>query len=177
MPPPAPGGYAQAAQPTARVYAGFWQRVGAAILDGLILGVPALIAFIALVLTLPREDRQLCTDFDGNLATCEPLTDASVAILLLAGLGFVAFVVFYWFGSLVGKTGLTPGRRALGIKVVDMATLQPIGFGRGVGRYLMTAVFGIVPFLPLLDVLWVAWDDDKQSLHDKVVRSVVIEQR
>ncbi len=42
------------------------------------------------------------------------------------------------------------------------------------GRYAISIVFGIFVIPALLDYLWPLWDEKKQSLHDKVVGSVVV---
>jgi uncharacterized RDD family membrane protein YckC len=41
------------------------------------------------------------------------------------------------------------------------------------GRWLVYLGIGVVGF-GWLDVLWVIWDDRKQSLHDKAVATVVV---
>ena len=123
-------------QPTSyeRPAANFGQRLGAALLDGLIVGVPITILFFVLGATLPRGEPEFCTDLDGNPAICEPLTGASVAILILFGLLSVAFGLWY-FAIRVGQTGKTIGRGVVGIEVVDDQSGEYIGAGRGVGRY------------------------------------------
>jgi uncharacterized RDD family membrane protein YckC len=53
-------------------------------------------------------------------------------------------------------------------------TGNPIGYGSAAGRYLITVAFGIFYLPLLLDYLWPLWDDRNQTLHDKVVSSVVV---
>jgi uncharacterized RDD family membrane protein YckC len=65
----------------------------------------------------------------------------------------------------------TLGKRALGIRVIDFQTGGPIGFGRGVVRYIGKFVSGI----PLaLGFLWMLWDREKQTWHDKIATTVVV---
>lgn len=70
-----------------------------------------------------------------------------------------------------GPTGQTVGKRALGIRVIDLARGGPIGYGRGfiryIGRYASTIVF-------LLGYFWMLWDKEKQTWHDKLAGSVVV---
>ncbi len=169
--PPSADGWAQPAAGVGPRHANFGQRLGALLLDGLILGVPIAILFVALVASLPRGEPELCTDFDGDLAVCEPLTGGSVAILALLGLAAIVFVVWFWWGKLVGEKGQTPGRKAVNIRVVGISTGQPVGMGRGIGRGFMGYVSG---FLCYLGYLWMLWDDNNQTWHDKVVDSIVI---
>lgn len=67
--------------------------------------------------------------------------------------------------------GATPGKLAVGVKIVDARTGQPVATGRLVLRlvcYLVSAV-------PLyLGFLWIAFDRRKQGWHDKIAGTVVI---
>ncbi len=120
---------------------------------------------------LPRGDFEACT-VGGQTGICEPLTGASIGILVLFGVAYAGFVIFYWLGKLTGETGVTPGRKALNIKVVDKETGQPIGMGRGIGRGLFAST--ISRWICYIGYLWMLWDADGQTLHDKVTNAVVI---
>lgn len=158
----------------ARAHANFGQRLGAVLLDGLILGLPSAVAFFALVAALPRGEPRLCNDLEGDLAICEPLTGGSIAVLLLLGIAWFVFIVFYWWGKLAGERGQTPGKKALNIKIVGRATGQPVGMGKGIGRGFMGYVSAAVCYLGFL---WMLWDNNSQTWHDKVVDSVVLVDR
>lgn len=107
---------------------------------------------------------------------CDVATDASVGrLFLMLALGFLfllAVSLFYW-GKLEGERGQTPGKKALGIRVLRQETGQPIGFGRAIGRmfarYLSSQVL-------CLGYLWMLWDDNKQTWHDKIVSSIVVKE-
>jgi uncharacterized RDD family membrane protein YckC len=126
--------------------AGFWIRFGALLLDGLIIGIPFAIVF-------------------------------AIAVNISSGLGvlvyllwFIAYIVYpvYFEG---GPTGATPGKKMCGIKVIDFNAGGSIGYGRAFVRFLMKIVSGI-PFY--LGYLWMLWDKEKQTWHDKVSTSVVV---
>ena len=85
-------------------------------------------------------------------------------VALLFGLAYFTF-----FEG--GASGQTLGKRALGIRVVDFSTGGPIGYGRGAVRYLGRIVSGIVC---LLGYLWMLWDKEKQTWHDKIATTVVV---
>ncbi len=90
------------------------------------------------------------------------------AILMLAA---VLFAIYYYI-FLLGRTGQTFGCRAVGIKVVDKFTGQPIGPGRAFIRYLVASVAsGSICFL---GYFWMLWDEEKQTWQDKVANSYVI---
>ena len=80
-----------------------------------------------------------------------------------------AIAYFTYFEG--GPTGQTIGKKALGIRVIDLATGGPIGnsraFIRYIGRFVSTIVF-------LLGYLWMLWDPEKQTWHDKFAGSVVV---
>ena len=75
-------------------------------------------------------------------------------------------------GYLEGSpSGQTIGKKVMGIRVVDFNSGGPIGFGRGVVRYLGK----IVSSIPCgLGYLWMLWDKEKQCWHDKIATTVVV---
>jgi uncharacterized RDD family membrane protein YckC len=169
--------------PPARVFrmAGFWHRFAALLIDlSLDLAVVGLFMVPALltVRLLPREMRPCTVGEQGDIgfggrpnATCRVASDWSpvlVATFLVVAL--VAIVIYY--GTLEGgPSGQTVGKRVLGIRVVDKVGGGPIGTSRGVGRWfarlLSTFSFG-------LGYLWMLWDPQMQTWHDKVVDSYVV---
>ncbi len=85
-------------------------------------------------------------------------------------LGLVYFVL------LEGREkGQTIGKRVLGIQLRNATDGGRVGYGKALGRRLISSVYAysIVGLVP--DLLWPLWDDRKQTLHDKVVHSVVVE--
>ena len=122
--------------------AGFWQRFGAALLDGLILSVPQWI----LIAIAP---------------------DAAAVIYIL----FLIIGIAYYVYLEGGATGQTIGKRAAGIRVYDLREGGPIGYGRAFIRYIGRYVSAIVV---LLGYLWMLWDGEKQTWHDKFAGSVVV---
>ena len=168
-PPPPPGGFgapppgyvvygAHTGPPGSLALAGFWSRVGAALIDGLLLGIPFAI-LAAMVVDSP--DLNVTVSYGYR-------SDAPAWLNLLSTL--VGVTYYAWFEG--GPTGQTIGKRALGIRVVDAATGQPpIGYGRGIGRYFAR----IISAIPCgLGYLWMLWDGRKQTWHDKIVGTLVV---
>ena len=90
-----------------------------------------------------------------------------ILLLVVAAVAYVVFLVLR-----LGRTGQTPGRRMMGIKVVDKTTGQPIGGGRAFGRYLFAGfISGQICYL---GYLWMLWDAQKRTWHDMVVSSIVV---
>jgi uncharacterized RDD family membrane protein YckC len=100
----------------------------------------------------------------------------SVVIDLIVGqaaggaVGLLVGIAYY--GYLEGSnSGQTIGKRVVGIRVIDFNTGGPIGFGRAVIRYFGRIVSIIACFL---GYLWMLWDKEKQTWHDKFASDVVV---
>jgi uncharacterized RDD family membrane protein YckC len=97
---------------------------------------------------------------------------ALAALSPAAAQGVNLLIGLAYFGYFEGSgSGQTVGKRALGIRVIDFNTGGPIGFGRGLLRYLGKLVSG---FVLLLGYLWMLWDKEKQTWHDKIATTVVV---
>jgi uncharacterized RDD family membrane protein YckC len=139
-------------------YASWGSRVGAYLLDVLVIAVP-LIGIVVVALAAGNPD-------DEN--------DSSWAVVGIAYLGTIV-VPFVYFTLMHGReSGQTLGKKWVGIRVVDGSSGTSIGYGRAFGRYAITFVFSIFIIPLLLDYLWPLWDQKNQALHDKVVGSVVV---
>ena len=86
------------------------------------------------------------------------------AINLVAGLAYYTYLE----GS---PSGQTVGKRAMNIRVIDFRTGGPIGSSRALIRYLGRIVSS---FVCLLGYLWMLWDNERQTWHDKIAESVVV---
>jgi uncharacterized RDD family membrane protein YckC len=86
-------------------------------------------------------------------------------------LSLLAFAFGIYNAWLNGSTGQSVGKKIMGTKVVGEATGQPIGGGLGIVRYLAHIVDAIICFIGFLFPLW---DAKKQTLADKIMKTVVI---
>jgi uncharacterized RDD family membrane protein YckC len=97
-----------------------------------------------------------------------------VFISLLKGggyaVGFLVAISYYTYFE-GGPRGQTPGKRLLGIRVIDFGTGGPIGYGRAAIRYVTSIVSAIVIYI---GYLWMLWDREKQCWHDKTAKSIVV---
>jgi len=80
----------------------------------------------------------------------------------LAAIAAVIYVM--WWG--LGETGQTPGKRVMGVAVLDSTTGQVIGGGRGVGRELLK---GIINSFCWIGSLWMLFDSKNEALYDKPI--------
>jgi uncharacterized RDD family membrane protein YckC len=88
--------------------------------------------------------------------------------------GLIWLAVAIYFVYLIGSVGQTPGKKIMGVKIVDANTGQTIGFWRALGRLIVQGLCNILCFAGL----WSAWLDSGsgryQGWHDKALTTQVI---
>jgi uncharacterized RDD family membrane protein YckC len=169
-PPGAFGGTAAAAPAPAPVtgryaLAGWWSRVGATVIDGVIIGVGALI-IMALFGSV----------FSVGFFASDEAGVVSLIVGLLLSFVAIAIVALLYAPLMMARTnGKTLGRMAMGIRVVR-ANGQPMTFAWAMLREVAVKalLFGILGAITgglatLLDLLWPLWDEENRALHDFVV--------
>jgi uncharacterized RDD family membrane protein YckC len=129
-------------------YASYGQRVGAYLIDIVIIGgIILLFVFLG-------------------------LGSESVAPFVFVGVFGLASIVYK--PVMEGARGQTLGKMAVNIKVVRATDAGPIGYGEAFLRWIVGAVIGFIPFGTLVDLLWPLWDQYNQTLHDKVAKTIVV---
>jgi hypothetical protein len=98
---------------------------------------------------------------DNNQKTLASLTS-------VVGGAATIFVLAKW----IGERGGSPLRVKTGVLVLDENDGSYIGIKRALIRILMSYVSQIVL---LLGYLWMLWDANNQTWHDKVAKSVVVQ--
>jgi len=106
----------------------------------------------------------------GVLVAVGAGTDSSTLIAIGYLVWILLFGVYeiYFHGS---ASGQTVGKRAVGIRVIDFATGGPIGYGRSALRWVGRLISGMFCYLGFL---WMLWDKEKQTWHDKMANDVVV---
>jgi uncharacterized RDD family membrane protein YckC len=172
-PPPAPAapyGYeAWTSQTNDR--AGFWRRFFGLLLDGVLYGLALVAALIpaGVLAALALED---CTSIDGQI-TCPDGAIRFNYLVPAIALGVVAALgLFFIYVRSLGRRGTTWGRTIVGIRVVDISTHEPIGIPRALGRTLCENI--ISANILYLGHLWMLWDKNRQTWHDKITNSTVV---
>lgn len=85
---------------------------------------------------------------------------------LLSWAAFIGYTI-YLHGS---PSGQTVGKRVMNIRVIREDG-GPLGYGAATGRFFAT----ILSSAPCsLGYLWMLWDDQKQTWHDKLARTNVV---
>jgi uncharacterized RDD family membrane protein YckC len=150
LPPPPVGayrqqgyGYVAGVRPE---YAGFWIRFGAYLIDTVLVG------------------------FATQIVATIGYAGSEALGVLLSLASFVGVVAYYAVLE-GGATGQTVGKKVCNIQVVDEQTMTPgIGTARGVGRYFARILSALALFL---GYLWMIWDPNKQTWHDKLAHTCV----
>ncbi len=142
--------------PVSLSFAGFWTRTGAYLIDGILLSIVTGLLF--------NTVGSSWTDMN-----IDPTNIQTGPLYAMSGLSFLIpaiYTIGFWVSS-----GATPGKMALGLKVVRSDTGGPLTIGQAIGRF-----FGyIVSWLIFgLGFLWVAFDGRKQGWHDKLASTVVV---
>jgi len=132
-------------------YAGFWIRVGATMIDSLLM----------IIIIFP-----LLTFIYGVGYWSENIIVSGVwDVLLNYVLPAIVVIVFWLYRS------ATPGKMALGMVIIDAKTGERPSTGQLIGRY-FAYYLSIIPFM--LGFFWVGWDKRKQGWHDKLAGTLVV---
>jgi uncharacterized RDD family membrane protein YckC len=126
-------------------YAGFWRRVAAALIDGLLVGI------VSWIVT----------------AIFSAISDGAGVVAQIAV--FVAAYAYY-AGMESSSYQATIGKIALGIQVTDLSGNR-ISFGRALGRNLAEILSALIL---LIGYIMVAFTAKKQGLHDMIAGTLVV---
>jgi len=125
-------------------YAGFWNRAAAIFIDGIIIGIPM---------------KVLETFFN----------DSQEGIIIVGLLGFIVRWLYFALQE-SSPAQATIGKKALGIKVVDLNGNQ-ISFAKATGRYFGKIISSAILFIGFF---MAGFTEKKQALHDMMAGTLVI---
>lgn len=168
---------------------GFWPRLGAYVIDNIILGIvsgvvffiPVFIYLASFISKHQAEILPVCdnTAYTYNSQACvdtferilRQSNELNAFGLLIFGLFLVVVVITTLYYTLMTARGATVGKKVFGMKVVKEDG-SPIGFGRSllrhtIGYWVSAAVFG-------LGFIWIGFDPHKQGWHDKIAGTYVV---
>lgn len=165
---PPPGGPLPGMPPLAS----WGARVGASLLDGLFFLVPMGLLIAGYVqLAIKINDRwKDCDKLNIPRSDCPTpkAPGSSIALMIVGALLSIALGLYLCYRE--GKTGQTPGKRIVGIRLLREFDGSALGFGLAFGRRLLHFLDGIC----YIGYLWPLWDPKNQTFADKIVHTVVI---
>jgi uncharacterized RDD family membrane protein YckC/Tfp pilus assembly major pilin PilA len=140
------------------LHAGFWMRVAAYIIDGLILTPVFVVLYVVtLIPVIARGDAR---------------TGGTFPLGMLVSFWAMSLIVPWFYYALCESSNwqATPGKLALGLRVTDLCG-RPIGFGRATGRFFGKLVSGLI-----MDIgyMLAGWTARKQALHDLMAECCVV---
>ncbi len=146
------------------VYAGFWLRALAALVDDVIVMATSLgLTFFGLYVVY------LVLKPAGTFG--ESFTGGFIQTVNLMGMAFVSlpyYIGFHW------RFGWTPGKRIFRIRVIRERDDGPLTLGRSAGRY-FAQFFSALPFGA--GYLMAVFSSKRQALHDRIAGTVSIVER
>jgi uncharacterized RDD family membrane protein YckC len=135
---------------TQMVYAGFWIRFFAKVIDGVILQVVNFVIRLIFIGIAADPQKQLAMIW----------ITFGVSMLIAA-----CYSIFF-----VGKFGATPGKMALRLQIVT-ATGGKVNYARATARYFSEFLSSITL---MIGYIMAGFDDQKRALHDRICDTRVI---
>lgn len=132
-------------------YVGFWPRVWASIIDTVLM----------LIISMPLLMSIYGKNYFSMTGVLQGPADFIISYILPA-----VIVIIFW-----SSQNATPGKMAIGAKIVDASTGEAPSLGQYIGRY-FGYFLSSIPFF--LGLMWVGFDRKKQGWHDKVAGTVVV---
>lgn len=136
-------------------YAGFWLRLFAMILDGMV--VNAVITFVYIIIGRDRS-------FINNPGALDSFSGNPEVYLLQIAQWIYHILMLKYFGASLGKMALKMRVVSKNGENLDWVSIV---LRETVGRFLSGLILGI-------GYLMVAWNPKKQALHDQIAGSYVV---
>lgn len=143
--------YTPAEYDAATIYASFWERLAALLIDGVLLWIG--------------------TALLGNLL--DQKTDRTFLGVMFTFKGSAMRVMVTWLYFALQESSVyqgTLGKKALGIRVTDYAGGR-ISFGRATGRHFARFISYLILLIGFFMMLW---DRRHRTLHDKIAATLVV---
>jgi uncharacterized RDD family membrane protein YckC len=151
------------------VYAGFWLRVAAALIDGLVIGIPLGVLFFATIISMVPALMRM-----GQAANPMLVVGILLPRVLFALVVYVVASWLYWAAMESSSWQATLGKKALGVYVTDLNGNRAT-FGKTSGRFFAGRGIGyFVGIYFLVSCILVALTEKKQALHDIIAGTLVM---
>lgn len=149
-------------------YAGFWLRLVAVIIDGIIIGI---VQFVVLAPILAAIGIGVSEDI-SSAAESDPIALAAKIMAVFSTVGLIGQVVNVLYYSFMesSKYQATIGKLALGLIVTDMNG-EKLDFVKALIRNVSKIVSTVIL---LVGYLLAAFTEKKQALHDMIAGTLVV---
>lgn len=145
--------------------AGFWVRLGAHIIDWLIL------TSLLTLLTLPWSETLGSLQENALQQAKSPTPDTRVLLeFMLVSLSINLPLTLAYQTFFNGQSGATPGKRLMGLRV-ERADGTPLGYRSAAARSLAEVVTSLTLGI---GYLMIAFDPGKRALHDRIAKTQVV---
>ncbi len=153
------------------IYAGFWLRFVAYLIDSVILGIGVIALIIPLIFLtgLAATIGSLPHHEDGQLSPGAIAGIVSTVFMIVAVALVVKWLYYAYLES--GEKQGTWGKQALGLYVTDGAANR-VTFGRASGRFFAKIISGLIPFG--IGYIMAGFTEKKQALHDMIAGCLVL---
>lgn len=168
---PRPSMVTSAQTSTRLPYAGFWERFVAALIDGLILGIPFWLIASGLIFMFGGF---------GLIMRRTPPPEPGAAMAFLAPffmilfIGMLCFTLVRWLyfaGMESSERQATFGKSVMSLRVTNLEG-QRLSFGHATGRFFSKIVSDLIPLL--IGYIMAAFTEKKQALHDLIAGTLVL---
>jgi len=155
------------------LYAGFWLRLVADIIDNILLGIPyGFLAVMIFASAIPMLRDLTATRNPNPLVIASLLGSRILLFILLNLLG----TWLYWSLLESSSWQATLGKKALGLYVTDLQGSR-VSFGKASGRFFAGRGISLVPSIGalyyLIDCIMAGLTEKKQALHDMIAGCLV----
>jgi uncharacterized RDD family membrane protein YckC len=152
-------------------YAGFWERVAAYLIDGLILGIPFGILVVILIFLFGGFGMMLHRRPPADAGEAMAFVGPMFSLFFLGMLVFIALQWLYFAGLESSERQGTIGKSVMSLRVADSEGRR-LSFGHATGRFFAKIVSGMVPFA--IGYIMAAFTARKQALHDLIAGTLVL---
>jgi len=153
-------------------FAGFWLRLVAAIIDGVVLSIPLMPVFLLVFLGAFRNMQDVQSAHDPT-ALWVMLGPKILFVLIIS-----AIASWLYWGLLESSAWqATLGKKALGLTVTDLEGRR-VSFGRASGRFWAGRGVSSIPYLGgtyfFVDCVCAGFTVRKQAIHDMIASCLVL---
>jgi len=154
-------------------FAGHGARLGAYILDAILVGVVTTALLLLLMIPL-FGSIQVSVDASGEVSFGDAGAAAASIGMFMLGTLLIGILAMLYFPFFWARGGATPGMKVAGIRVVRDRDGSRIGWGtailRLIGWWVSAAVF-------YLGFIWILIDSRRRGWHDLIAGTCVISSR